>query len=324
MIITIACFTNEGNKLVDRLEESLPEILFIRRDKEIKLQDYARDAFYKKLPIVFIGATGIAVRTIAPFVADKLSDSPCIVIDEKGKYVIPILSGHMGGANELAFKLAKAIAAVPVITTATDVENKFSVDVFSKKNYLTIENRDGIRVVSGKLLKDEAAAVYINGQCIVDTENKPEKIELVTSKEKADIILAPKKYVLGIGCKKGKSFDELKEFVLDKLKENNIQVNEVAAICSIDLKAREEGLNILASYLQVPFITYSAEELAKAKGEFSESDFVKNVTGVSNVCERAAVLFREDSKLIIKKTALNGMTFALALLKEGRITTWET
>ncbi len=324
MIITITAFTKTGYRLIDKIEEALPELLIKRKTEETKLSDWTRDSFYKKLPIVFVGATGIAVRTIAPFVSDKLTDSPCIVIDEMGEYVIPILSGHMGGANEIALMLAKAINAKPVITTATDVENKFSIDVFAKKNYLNIENRAGIKIVSGKLLENKAAFVYIEEPCRIDTFNKPKNIKLVKKKQETDIVLIPKRYVLGLGCKKGKTFEELKDFVFEELEKNNISIKEVCALCSIDLKAKEEGLNTLATFMQVPFITYTSEELLEVEGEFSNSDFVKNVTGVSNVCERAAMRFSKEAELKIKKKAANGMTFALAFLKEGRVTTWET
>lgn len=98
----------------------------------------------EKKALIFIGACGIAVRAIASSVNNKLKDSPVIVIDELGKFVIPILSGHVGGANELTVLLAAMMNATPVITTATDINNKFAVDVFAKKCRLAIVNKDGI------------------------------------------------------------------------------------------------------------------------------------------------------------------------------------
>ena len=94
---------------------------------------------------MFICATGIVVRTIAPFVANKLTDSPVIVIDELGKNVIPLLSGHYGGANDIADILAKALGANLIITTATDINNLFAIDVFARDNGLKISNKDGIK-----------------------------------------------------------------------------------------------------------------------------------------------------------------------------------
>ena len=111
-----------------------------------------RKAFQTSDALVFIGACGIAVRAIAPHITDKLHDSPVLVMDEKGEYVIPILSGHVGGANELAVSLAEKTGAKPVITTATDIHNQFAIDLFAKKNGLTIVNKDGIAKVSSKVI----------------------------------------------------------------------------------------------------------------------------------------------------------------------------
>lgn len=94
--------------------------------------------------LVFVGACGIAVRAIAPWITDKLHDSPVLVMDEQGQYVIPLLSGHVGGANELAVRLAGELGAVPVITTATDLHGSFAVDLFAKRNDLWIHNREGL------------------------------------------------------------------------------------------------------------------------------------------------------------------------------------
>ena len=109
--------------------------------------------------LVFVGACGIAVRAIAPWITDKLHDSPVLVIDEQGQYVIPLLSGHVGGANELAVRLAGELGAVPVITTATDLHGSFAVDLFAKRNDLWIHNREGIARVSAKILAGEKITI---------------------------------------------------------------------------------------------------------------------------------------------------------------------
>ena len=129
------------------------------RNGELPLKQWTGECFAKHLPILFVGACGIAVRTMAPFVQDKLTDSAVLVMDEKGKYVIPILSGHVGGANALAKKIAERIGAEAVLTTATDVEGLFSVDAFAVEHGLRIVNRDGIRRVSAKLLRGERVRI---------------------------------------------------------------------------------------------------------------------------------------------------------------------
>lgn len=123
--------------------------------------DWAGKQFGRKNVLVFIGACGIAVRAAAPHITDKRQDSPVLVADEGGSYVIPILSGHMGGANELAVFLAERIGAVPVITTATDLNGKFAVDLFAKKNGLAVLNKEGIAKVSSKALAGETVKISI-------------------------------------------------------------------------------------------------------------------------------------------------------------------
>ena len=134
---------------------------------------------------VFIGAAGIAVRYIAPSVKDKYTDSPVLVIDEKGQYVIPLLSGHMGGAAALADEVADMIGAVPVHTTATDVQGKFAVDVFAKKNGLVITDREAVKKISAGLLNGEKAALYIEDSSVSIMGTLPEEIVLCESLEEA-------------------------------------------------------------------------------------------------------------------------------------------
>ncbi len=329
MIICACFFTENGKLLLDRLKREMPEITWLVRNAEENLKDWAKSAFEKHLPLLFIGAAGIAVRTIADFVSNKLEDSPVLVMDEKGRFVIPLLSGHMGGANELAALISSRINAQSVVTTATDVEAKFAVDVFAKNNGLKIINKDGIKQISAKVLKNEKLAVWVNPEICIKDKNVPECLTLITEKKRsayADIVidlprsvplnkeectlqLVPCLYCAGLGCKKGKPFEELNQF----LTANFAKTELLYAVASIDLKQNELGLMTLAQYHHVPFVTFSSEKLKQAKGSFSESEFVEKTTGVSNVCERAAVLCAgKNSKLILKKIAENGMTLAVA------------
>lgn len=357
MILKLVSFTEEGRKIQNLLKQKLPDEIWISRQENENLPGFVRDAFSKRLPLVFVGAAGIAVRTVSPFVRDKLSDSPVLVIDERGKFVIPILSGHFGGANEIAKMIAEKIGAVPVITTATDVENKFAVDVFARKNQLKILNRNAIKKVSTKILKGEKLSLWVNPKIkvgenlkknlqhdvalnlfqelhqngnfdiVIDFEQNlhncdTERRKAESIPESVALFLSPKTLCVGIGCKKGKTFEELKNFLLRTLAENHLSIEEIASLSSIDIKKNETGLLTLAQFLNVPFLTFSAEELKDAKGDFSESDFVEKVTGVSNVCERAAVLAAGDgAKLLLKKTSSNGMTIAAAE-KIPQIKTW--
>ena len=151
MRIDVISFTQNGyltsKKLKELLHGEYECNLFCASEKvngenvlkiDQSIYEWSEERFKDKTPIVFVSAMGIAVRAIAPSVKNKLEDIPVIVIDEKGEYVIPVLSGHVGGANEIAKNIADAINAKAVITTATDINNAFAIDMFAKKNNLWI------------------------------------------------------------------------------------------------------------------------------------------------------------------------------------------
>lgn len=133
----IAYFTEQGGRLAHRIADGLaPEYEILLYEKGLK--DWCAACFAKAELIIFIGACGIAVRTIAPLLKSKTEDPAVLVLDEAGQYVISLLSGHIGGANAYAQKIAGLTGATPVITTASDVRGKIAVDVFAKNNHLTI------------------------------------------------------------------------------------------------------------------------------------------------------------------------------------------
>lgn len=295
-LLRIVYFTDNGHSTAQNIEEGLAGYICEYKPSHISLKEWVRQCFEAHLPILFIGSTGIAVRSIAEFITDKLSDSAVIVVDELGLNVIPILSGHYGGANELALAIADAINANAVITTATDINNVFAIDVFAKQNGYRISDKNLIKRVSAKALKGEKLSVT-NSNDFLEVEG---------------LKLYPKKMVLGMGCKKGKDFKELLEFVTSHYDEQHLK-EELYAICSIDVKVEEMGLIRLAAYFGVPFLCFSAEELKSAPGEYNDSEFVNETVGVGNVCERAAMLGAgEGAVLVNNKIALNGMTMAEA------------
>ena len=345
MIAKIVSFTDEGKKVENLLKEKIPEIVWRQKSESENLGDWTADAFSKRIPLVFVSAVGIAVREVAPFVKDKLSDSPVVVVDEKCGFAVPVLSGHFGGANDIARLIAEKTGAKAVITTATDVEGKFAADVFARKNSLQIMNRDGIKKVSSKILKNEKIKFWIeSGIKILESaeKNLPDEIEIIRQKdepEAADIKicgqissekncslwLRPKNLCIGIGCKKGKTFAELKSFLMQTFQKKGFNIEEISCFSSIDIKKNEAGLLELAQFFGVPFLTFSSSELENAEGDFSESEFVRKITGVPNVCERAAALScgknAEKAELLLKKTCGNGITLAVSR-KNAEIKTW--
>ncbi|MGN0158381.1 MAG: cobalt-precorrin 5A hydrolase [Brotaphodocola sp.] len=292
-----------------------------------RIGEWAGAQMREHAALLFIGACGIAVRAIAPYVTDKLCDSPVLVMDELGRYVIPILSGHMGGANELAVLLSSVFHAEPVITTATDINGRFAVDLFAKKNHLIIKNREGIARISAKILDGKEISVSVETGHL-DHTALPDYLSLksypptgftdivITSESEpfdAGMILKPKLYGLGMGCRKGKDSAELCTWIQKVLAEYEIEEQEIFALASIDRKADEPCFLNWSREKRVPFYTFSAEELESVSGMFHGSAFVKAQVGVENVCERAALIVcGKKGKLLVPKRAEQGMTIAIA------------
>lgn len=287
------------------------------------LKEWTEKMFKEMDGIIFIGACGIAVRAIAPFVKDKKSDPAVIVIDEKGKFVISLLSGHIGGANNLTKEIANIVEGQEVITTATDVNGRFAVDTFATQRGIHISNVRVVKKISSRILENKEVGLYTRykiknslpegvvlkshgdvGICISIKEDKPfvETLNLI-----------PKTLILGIGCRKNTDQKKIESLVMKILKQNNIPIEAVKSVASIDLKKNEEGILGFCNKYNLPFNVYSSEQLENVKGEFTKSDFVKSITGVSNVCERSAVMESNNGQLIIRKTAEDGVTVAAAL-----------
>jgi cobalt-precorrin 5A hydrolase len=271
--------------------------------------------------LVFISATGIAVRSIAKYINHKGSDPAVVVVDESGKFCISLLSGHSGGANALAKNIADLIGAMPVITTATDVENKFAVDDFARKNKLKIVNWKKAKEISVDILEGKKKGIFSELPVV---GNIPKELYFA-DKSESDIVISyyksenalqliPKIIAVGVGCKKNTESEKIAFAIGACLKAENILPDAVFCISSIDLKKNEKGIIDYCDGKGLPFITFSAEKLQVVEGDFSKSDFVKNVTGVSNVCERSAVC-ASNGRLICRKKVYDGVTVALAEVK---------
>ena len=347
MRLSVISFTEQGQALGERIRECMggpaDEIVLYTKCSRtedphchgaqqvaVSLTEWAGQQMAEHGAILFLGACGIAVRAIAPWITDKLHDSPVLVADEMGRYVIPLLSGHVGGANEMADRLAAAIGAIPVITTATDIQGRFAVDLFAKRNHLRILNKEGIAHVSSKILAGEEITMSIQTGHSAEGEAAPaqirlcdyppaEQVDVLITEEnalpqgRAQLSLQPKKYILGVGCKKGTDGSGLEAFLTKTMQKAGICVEQVAAVASIDVKKEENGILQFCGKNRIPFLTYAAEKLQAVPGEFHGSAFVKERVGVDNVCERAAVCAAgEGGRLYLEKQAEAGMTAAVA------------
>lgn len=343
MKLAVVSFTENGSRLNQGIRELLTregvDVEAFTKERYAEkygieplntpLFDWTAEMFDTKDAILFIGASGIAVRSIAPFVADKRKDPAVVVMDEKGMFVISLLSGHLGGANELTGALANLTGAIPVITTATDVNGRFAVDLFAKKLGLYISDMKMAKLVSADIL-DEKRIGLITGFPILG--EVPEELQVIEPEEpfegKTGIVIAlneervpflntlhliPRIVTVGVGCRKGKEKAAIEEAILNALQKHHLSIHSLEKVASIDLKAEEEGILDFCEKYSVPFEVYSAEELLEAEGKFTPSSFVKETTGVDNVCERSAVLGSRNGILIENKQAADGVTVALAV-----------
>ena len=325
MKIGILAFSETGFFLGKRLAEYFTRIAVetdVRRCKDGGLTAWTQTHFVSDEALIFIGSTGIAVRAIAPYVKSKTKDPAVVVVDELGAYSISLLSGHFGGANELATEIAGVLDAIPVVTTATDLHSVFAVDTWAKKQGLTIINSERIKWVSSRLLAGET--LTLNSEFPVAGE-PPTGIEL--SEDKGDILvtyrtsggaeelrLVPPIVTLGIGCKKDTDVETIEDTFSLVLEKGGCHPAAIKQVCSIDLKANEPGILEFCRRRALPYRTFSAAALAAVQGKFTDSAFVKRVTGVDNVCERSAVLGSgKDGRLITQKHAGHGVTMALSI-----------
>lgn len=342
MKLSIVCFTESGARLCEKLMKGFQEAGdrcqgYGPEKKSLiplssSLKEWTGEQFSEKDGIIFIGAAGIAVRAVAPFLQGKEKDPAVVVLDDLGRFSISLLSGHLGGANELAERAAEITGGQAVITTATDNHGGFAVDLFAKKHGLFITEIKKIKSVSSAVLKGEEVGFYsdfpVKGELPKGLRSEKDcrvnfwitvRDEPETEKEAAlrdALRLVPKILVAGIGCRKGISPQAVETAVNQTFLTWNLSLDGLAACASIDIKKEEPGICEYADGKGIPFYTFSSRTLSQVEGEFSASSFVRQVTGVDNVCERAALACVKElggGRLLVKKQVLNGVTIAVAV-----------
>lgn len=326
----LVSFTAAGAQTAARCAALLPDFRCERYARTVDLSlsgtslaRFAQQAMVDCDLIVFVGAAGIAVRAVAPYLMGKAYDPAVIVIDEAGRFVIPLLSGHLGGANALAERLADGLGAQAIVTTATDGREVFAVDSWARAHGCVVVDPQHIKYVSGALLRGET--VGVRSDFPVDGR-LPAHISLQADAESGFAIsydtkaapfahtlhLVPRLVHIGIGCRRGTPVERIEAAVRAALDAAGVPRGAVCGAASIDVKRDEPGLLLFGAQAGLPLAFFSVEELRRPAGDFTPSAFVEQAVGVDNVCERAAVCAAGGGRLLCRKTARDGVTVALA------------
>ena len=292
MRTAIITLTSNGRRIAEKISTKIGGQIFAKGKNFTSLADLVAEIFSKFDGLIFICAAGIAVRMIAPHIVSKLSDPAVLVIDERGQNVISLLSGHVGRANELTVEIAQVLEANPVITTATDVAGKFSVDAIASKLGLVPEPKEVIKAINSAILRGEDVFVTAGD---------------------VQLNLIPQNLIAGVGCRRGTSSLKIFEAIQRACAMIHQPIERVKLLASAEAKKDEPGLLSLAEVMGLEIKFFTATELQNKIEEYKlgESKFVTRMVGVGNVCEAAALCCVEGARFALPKTSFKGVTVSL-------------
>ena len=338
--IKILALTAKGAALARRLSQGLPgasswlpkALAGEPGDQAFsRLADAFREAFEKNDNLVCVMAAGIVVRGIAPYLKGKESDPAVVVVDEAGRFAVSLLSGHLGGANELARRVAKVLGGTAVITTATDVQGLPALDVLAGAHGLIIENLAEVRPIHMALLEGRPVRlVDPEGWLSGELSAYPGLFNLEPDLDRALagpgptvyvgfrerdwppewLRLRPRNLVAGMGCHKGTPAEELLEFIKQTFEQEKLSLLSLQALSTIEAKKEEPGLQMSARSLGVEFLWFTATELEDIPVP-NPSPAVARHMKVASVSE-AAALKAGGVELIVTKQKSPNATLAVA------------
>lgn len=349
--IAIIAVTEKGKNTAEKIASELENVDVFFQKRGIK--ELTGELFNKYECIIFVSACGIAVRCIAPFLKSKFEDPAVLVVDDNGNNVISLLSGHIGGANEITLKIADVLNANPVITTSTDTNKKGALDVIVSKIGGYVENlRESAKLVNSYLLDDKRVGIYfdsdyesekdslnlsgfelIDEKTEIDAIAKLDALVSVTDKlrcwvdeivynikknneEKEDLIyikLVPRRIALGMGCRKNTETEKMIEEFSIFSALNNIHPTAIVKTGSLIIKKDEKCMIDLSKALCAEFNLFDVDEICTCDYMFDKSEFVKKNTGVYSVAQPSAYLL--SGNVISDKYKNNGTTFAFGRMK---------
>lgn len=309
--------TDNGLALAERLKGLYPDAQVLKFEHKV-----IPELWKKSISLIFIMAAGIVVRTIAPLIKNKKTDPAAVVLDEKGKFAISLLSGHIGGANDIAKQIADFLGGEAVITTASDVNNMPSIDLWAKENNLVIENPKLLPQVGTRLINTNKLQVYTDIEIpmpavFLRIKNPDDADVLITNKnlkrkiQNSKLILRPQNLIIGIGCNSGTAADEIEDAVKGALSKNKLSFLSVQSIATIDKKGAEPGLLSFAGKYNLKINTFTPEEL-NSVSNVEKSEVAFKATGANAVAEPAAMLASGADKLLVRKQKIGNATIAIA------------
>jgi cobalt-precorrin 5A hydrolase/precorrin-3B C17-methyltransferase len=316
--IAIFYLNNKGLKLANEIFQFFPHA------KVCKFSlDEVKRSWEHSSALLFIMATGIVVRTIAPLIKNKKEDPAVLVIDEEGKHVIPLLGGHQARANELATTLATLINATPVITTSSDINNLPALDLWIERCQLFIQNPSILPKIMSKFIENRKIQIYINSN-LIRVPIFPDHFQIVKEAEIADIIitnkklelnedqliLIPRNLVVGLGFHDWVKSKEIEEAVKEVFIDEGLYFEALKGVATLEKKAKNEALQEFSRKYGLRVFSYTPQELQEIKG-LSFSPIVEKAVGVSSVCEQSAIL-ASQGRLIVPKRVFKDITIAVA------------
>jgi len=272
--------------------------------------------------LYFIMASGIVVRTIAPLLKSKDVDPAVITSDEDGKFITSLLSGHLGGANELASMIAENIGGIPVISTASDVSGSIAVDTIAMKLKAHLKDLESAKDVTALIVNGERVELRLPKNMIVDSlECEKQKnikkditgIVVMSNRLNVEVTqIIPKNIILGIGCRRDTPAETILDGIELTMKECNLHMDSIKHIATVDVKADEAGLLEVCEKLDKELIVIDRKQIKPIQDNYEGSDFVEKTIGVRCVSAPVAYLSSNRSGKIIKeKKRYNGVTVSI-------------
>ena len=332
MNIGVFSFTEKGGELGDRIKTLDKYKVEHFRNSEIEggIKSIVEKSMENYDALVFISATGIAIRYFAPYIVHKAKDPAIISIDDLGNFTISLISGHIGGGNEITLEIARHIGSIPIISTASDIRGFEALDLFAKKNSYLIEDKRNLTRIMAKMVNEKNIGFYSEEEVIINYPHlniiqdlndignveEVEALIIITSKKvylKLDIphiILRPRNINIGIGCKKGISGEKIRQAIEESLDILNLSNKSIKEMATVELKKHEQGIIYVSKHYDCPLRIYTIEELQEVESLFEGSQFVKDTIGVSSVSEPCAYLL--GGEIHLGKSKHNGITISIA------------